>query len=387
MVTPCFIIDKQELDRSIQGFQKALSDNFEHSIVGYSVKTNSLPWCLKEANRLEGYAEVVSYDEYELALACGYQKQHIIYNGPMKSHDSFIDAVENGAIVNIETHREIAWLKELAKDKMHKVGIRLNINISKISPEDADGDNDNSRFGFCLDNGDFDKAINIIHSLGNVQLEGLHIHRTSHARRVEFYENIVAYASEVIQKHHLRLRYLDIGGGYYGIFENHPTYKDYSDGFYRILKQYGLENLLIIVEPGNGLVASAFSFLSSVIDCKQVDDVLFVTTDGSRNDIDPFFNKKDYMKTIIRQEDNRLQVALQSIVGCTCLEYDRLFSIENQPELKMGDRVLYHNVGAYTLTLSPQFIRLWPRVYAFDGQTYMEVRRAGSSADMIATSI
>ena len=61
----------------------------------------------------EGYAEVVSYDEYNLVLKCGFDKSHIIYNGPMKDKASFIDALENGAIVNIETKRELDWLLEL----------------------------------------------------------------------------------------------------------------------------------------------------------------------------------------------------------------------------------------------------------------------------------
>ena len=83
--TPCFILDQDELVKSIQGFKDALSNFFSSFIVGYSVKTNSLPYCLKIAKQYGCYAEVVSFDEYNLALECGYTPQSIIYNGPMKS--------------------------------------------------------------------------------------------------------------------------------------------------------------------------------------------------------------------------------------------------------------------------------------------------------------
>ena len=146
--TPCFILDKKELERSIKGYQDALKSNFKRSIVGYSVKTNSVPACMKLAGEMGAYAEVVSHDEWELARLCGFDQQHIVYNGPMKSKETFLDAVEHGTIVNIETKRELEWLKELPNDGAYKVGLRLNINISQVSPEDADGDNDNSRFGF-----------------------------------------------------------------------------------------------------------------------------------------------------------------------------------------------------------------------------------------------
>ena len=45
------------------------------------------------------------------------------------------------------------------------------------------------------------------------------------------------------------------------------------------------------------------------------------------------------------------------------MEYDRLFTIENEKELKTGDRVVYTNAGGYTLCLSPLFIRYFPAVY------------------------
>ena len=222
--TPCFILDPEELEQSVRGFQKALNKNFKDSIVGYSVKTNSVPTCMKLAGEMGVYAEVVSYDEYELALLCGFTKNHIVYNGPMKSKETFLDAVENGAIVNIETKRELDWLHDLSSDKQYSVGLRLNVNISHVSPEDADGDNDNSRFGFSDETSEFEDAIKKIESLENVKLAGLHIHRTSHSRSIRFYKASIAFACETIKKYALKLDYLDVGGGYFGIFPNKPTY-------------------------------------------------------------------------------------------------------------------------------------------------------------------
>ena len=195
----------------------------------------------------------------------------------------------------------------------------------------------------------------------------------------------MAYAASVIKKYNLQLDYLDVGGGYFGIFPNKPTFADYADAFYCPLHEAGLDGLKIIVEPGNALTASSFSFLSEVIDVKRVDSkTRFITTDGSRNDIDPFFKKTDYLKEILLSDNDRPLESLQIITGCTCLEYDRLFTLSDSPRLEVGDRILYNNVGAYTMTLSPQFIRLWPRVYAIgsDGQ-YKLVRRESHADDMV----
>lgn len=383
--TPCFIFDEAEFRVGVEGFRATLTEKFRRVTIGYSVKTNSLPYALKQAHHLGCKAEVVSHDEYRLVRLCGYEPQEIIYNGPMKSCETFVEAIKGGAVVNIETKRELDWLQGLPNSKIFNVGLRLNINISHVSCEDADGSDDNSRFGFSDEINEFADVINFIASRPNLRLAGLHIHRTAHSRSPRFYERSVAYAASVIKKYNLQLDYLDVGGGYFGIFPNKPTFEDYAEAFYRPLKKAGLENLRIIVEPGNALTASSFKFLSEVIDVKRVDSkTRFVTTDGSRNDVDPFFKKKDYLKEILYSSENRTIEPLQIVAGCTCLEYDRLFALVDKPRLEVGDRILYNNVGAYTMTLSPQFIRLWPRVYAVNANDeYKLVRRESRAEDII----
>ena len=377
--TPCFILDKEELEKSVKGYQDALKSNFKRSIVGYSVKTNSVPACMKLAGEMGAYAEVVSHDEWELARLCGFDRQHIVYNGPMKSKETFLDAVEHGAIVNIETKRELEWLKELDDQvsdasKKFQVGIRLNINISHVSPEDADGENDNSRFGFSDETNEFADAVALIAKMPNVELAGLHIHRTAHSRSIQFYKQSIEFACKTIEKYGLKLDYLDVGGGYFGIFPNKPTYQEYSDAFFEVLTSHGLQDLCVIVEPGNALVASCFAFLSEVIDVKHVEEKLwFATTDGSRNDLDPFFKKSGYLSEVFYDHETPV-VKEQIVSGCTCLEYDRMFTLTDKPILSVGDRIYYRNVGAYTMCLSPMFIRYIPNVYLKNKGDYTLVR-------------
>lgn len=386
LCTPCFILNVKELERSIRGFQTALDRNFNNAIIGYSVKTNSTPYCMKLAGEFGAFAEVVSHDEYELARLCGFNHKNIIYNGPMKSKETFVDAIEKGSIVNIETKREIEWLTELPKDKLYKIGLRLNINISHISPEDADGNDDNSRFGFSDNSNEFKHAIKRISDMQHIQLSGLHIHRTAHSRSIRFYRNSIDYACRIIKKYNLKLDYIDIGGGYFGIFPNKPTYQQYSDAFYEILDNYGLTNLCIIVEPGNALVASSFDFLSEIIDVKNIENnKWFITIDGSRNDVDPFFNKTSYLDEELYNKESRM-VSEQIISGCTCLEYDRLFLLKNKPLLNVGDRIIFKNVGAYTMCLTPMFIRYIPHIYAKNNSGYFLIREKWTAKDYIHKS-
>ena len=51
--TPCYIFDEAEFGRGIDGFKEALLTRFADVAIGYSVKTNSLPYALRQA-RLHG---------------------------------------------------------------------------------------------------------------------------------------------------------------------------------------------------------------------------------------------------------------------------------------------------------------------------------------------
>lgn len=386
--TPCYILDKSELIRSIYGFKQALNECFPKNIIGYSVKTNSLPYCMCLAREMGCYAEVVSHDEYELALLCGYSKDHIIYNGPMKSKETFLDAIIHGAIVNLEAKREIEWLKELPKNESYNIGIRVNINISKVAPDDAIGDNDFGRFGFSEETNELKDIIKKIKLIPNIQIKGLHLHRSPHTRSVDFYKKLIVFANKIIAKYNLDLNYIDIGGGYFGIFKDKPTYKNYCDAIYDSLKDCNIEKLNLIVEPGMAILGSSFSFISKVIDSKQIESDLYIhTTDGSRNDIDPLFKKDSYLYEIIKTDNNNCKIVNKQIItGCSCIEFDKIFTLDSTNLLHINDLIIYKNVGAYTMCLSPLFIRYFPNVYLLENGIYQMIRDKWSANEYIQKS-
>ena len=359
--TPCFIIDTDEFKANLNDFKRALRKYYPNGILGYSVKTNSLAYILKIVKENNVFAEIVSHDEYDLAEYIGF-KNKIIYNGPLKTKETFLNALKSGAYVNIENFQEIEWLKDIPKKEKYNLGIRLNINLDIVSPEDS-GDYGESRFGFEYENGEFIVAIKMIKKYG-FQLKGIHIHRTSKTRSLEVYEKLCVYVSKIIKQENLFLEYIDIGGGFYGHLKEKPNYEDYIKVIYDNLQVD--KNIKVIIEPGNGVIASPVCFMMSVYDIKTLNGKCICSVDGSRIDIDPLFHKKSYEYTIFTENKKEIEKKSQIITGCTCLENDRLFEIrQNSGKLFRGDKIVIKDVGAYTMTLSPNFIRFQPNVYAY----------------------
>ena len=371
MKTPYFLINKERLDSGLQKLKDALNNSWPNFIIGYSYKTNALPWVINYFRENGCYAEVVSDDEYELAKSIGVEKAHVIYNGIAKTKESFLEAIRNHAIVNIDSECEIDWLDELEKDR-YSVGVRVNFDLESKCPGQTQCGADGERFGFCYENGELKKAIDRIENKG-VRVAGLHLHKSSKTRMPDIYKVIAEVAVEIGRDYRLRLDYIDIGGGFFGGLETKPQFPEYFDMVAGILsEQFQSESTTLTVEPGMALIGAPIDYVTTVVDLKRTTRNTFVVTDGSRTQIDPLMTKTGYFNEIIRQDNSRKRIDRQIISGFTCMEHDRLFDLVDDEELLPGDHIIYHKVGAYTMCLSPLFIKWFPDVYVKEeGRLYM----------------
>ena len=69
------------------------------------------------------------------------------------------------------------------------------------------------------------------------------------------------------------------------------------------------------------------------------------------------------------------------------MEHDRLFEAINEPALSPGDKIIYDKVGAYTMCLTPLFIRYFPDVYVEHNGNLKIVRQAWGPEEYLMKSI
>lgn len=362
--TPYYLIHLKELEQNVENLKNALHQYWDNYIIGYSVKTNYLPWILTYFQQKGIYAEVVSGDEYTLAKFANYDKK-IVYNGVAKTKDTFLEAIRQKCIVNIDTERELQWLKELECTSNHyEVGLRVNLDLETYCPNETLTGEEGGRFGFCYENGELKRAIDYIQSLKNVQLTGLHFHSNTKSRSLNFFRTLAEKACEIKEKYNLSLSYIDIGGGFYGGMEGKPTFFNYLQVISEQLqKSFSKEKVTLIVEPGISLIGSPIDYVTTVIDVKNTIRNRFVTTDGSLGHVNPLRNKELAFYEVNLKDSHRNRLPYQIVSGFTCLENDRLLKLENYPRLEVGDQIIYKKAGAYTFALSPLFIKLFPSVY------------------------
>ena len=392
--TPFFLIDLPTLSQEIGKLRKACDFFWPQTTIAYSVKTNSLPYLAKFLCEQRIYAEVVSQDEYDLVKLCGYTDDKIVCNGPVKSYELVSQLMESHAIINIDSHRELDYVIKYASNNPHcnySIGLRVNIDVDNIFPNESKAGIQGSRFGFCIDNNELNNAISLLRLCPNLSISGLHLHVSTRTRRVDIYRWLSSLFVWIVEQYHLdKIEYFDIGGGFYGGIPGKPQWEDYLKAISEELSlaNYNGDNLRLILEPGVSLLAGAFRYYTTVVDVKNTTRCRFVVTNGSRIQIDPFFHKTSYYYKHYSTDKNRKAILpKQILVGFTCLEYDNLMELNNYDEILIGDTFCFEKIGAYTLSLSPQFISFSPAVYAISSNGEIKcVRRKLTAQDFIRGS-
>lgn len=398
--TPYFLLDEPILQRYFDMLTGALKENWPNYRIGYSFKTNSLPWLVNFYKKQGAYAEVVSKDEYGLAKYLGFQDSEIVYNGPYKDEQSFRDVVLAGGYVNVDSKWELEWLTKLSgeleeekaeeKEKVSEihVGIRVNFNLEQMCPGETTMGETSGRFGFSYENGEFAKALSYVRALPHVKVTGLHLHSSSKSRSVQIFRSIAQMACRLKKEFDLTLSYVDIGGGYCGGMEGRPEYPDYFPAIAEELhREFDPEQTQLVVEPGISLISKGSFFVTSVIDVRDIRDTRYLITDGSRFNIDATMIKSSYLYHTKLQNPSAPVMERQEITGYTCMECDRLFTMENLPELQTGDQIIYENVGGYTISLNPLFIQYFPAVYVRNGEQMMEVRKKWTAKEYVQGNV
>jgi diaminopimelate decarboxylase len=381
-----YLLDVNKLTENYKKIESAFKCRYKNFIIGYSYKTNYLPYLCKELSKLGAYAEVVSRLEYDLAIKIGVDAKKIIFNGPVKSKDDINYALQNESIINIDSFYEIDIVKEYAlknQNRQINIGLRVNFDISERGVSSLQEGYEVSRFGICVENGNLQHAFNVLKDSKNIRVTGLHGHFSTSKRAVDSYRDITQKLCSIAKENVMdSLEYIDIGGGIYGELPNSfhvnaPSFGDYAESICHIMNtEFGsLEHPpALILEPGISMVANAFIFIAKVIETKTIRDHHFVLVDGSVHNIKPTMHKKNLPMTIVKQNRGNPKGTF-NIVGYTCMEKDYLAHDVMGEIPSKGDYVIFENVGAYTIVFNPPFIKERPCIVAMDNEEVFTVRK------------
>jgi carboxynorspermidine decarboxylase len=144
-----------------------------------------------------------------------------------------------------------------------------------------------------------------------------------------------------------RLDWLNLGGGY--LFHQIANQQPFIDLVTQLKSRFNLE---VYIEPGNAIVKSAGYLVASVIDVFVSDGKPIVILDTSVNHNPEVF---EYTVQPELHEHNAKGRHAVILAGGTCLAGDIFGEYRFHEPLTIGDKVVFKNVGAYSLVKASRF--------------------------------
>ena len=385
-----YLLESGSFEKNYEELTTAFKSYYPKFNIAYSYKTNYIPKLVQIVDRLGGYAEVVSDMELEVAVRSGVKPERIIWNGPIKNKEKVSELLLAGGTVNIDSIYEIENIRRIAesnpKSKLN-VGIRINYDV---------GDGVLSRFGFDVENEDFDTALRFVKDTPNVHLINLQAH---FAKRTPEYwtaraKGMLEIYDRVVKDYGLKPERLDIGGGIYGKMPEslrnqlgigNVTYDDYASRAAKLFADHfkdESEAPSLFIEPGSAIAGDCMRFVCRVEAIKTIRGKTIATVIGSQKNVS--MNGINPPLEIVPGGGKQITLRNADIVGYTCIEGDVL-QRDYDGLLCVGDYIVISNCGSYSLVMKPPFILPNFAVLDINGDSVEVIKKAETFDDLFST--
>ncbi len=373
--SPLFVLSERTLRKTIREAKRAFTSRYPKVQFAWSYKTNYLDAVCKIHHSEDSWAEVVSGFEYEKALNNGVSGAQIIFNGPDKSKEDLLRAIQNRSLIHIDHFDELYLILQLAETTKERpqVAIRVNMDTGIYPRWD--------RFGFNYENGEAWNALNRILVSQKLDLIGLHTHIGTYIMSPKPYAQatykLIDLALRVERKYGHKIKYLDLGGGFAskntlkGAYlpgkDTCPTFNQYANAITDAILNSELDpNRLptLILETGRALVDDSGYILGTVLANKRL-------ADGRHSlvidvGVNMLFTSFWYDFEVVPTKQKSQFLEDTTIYGPLCMNIDVIRTAIQFPAMGKGENIVIPRVGAYNVTQWMQFITYRPNVVLID---------------------
>lgn len=370
--TPAYVYDVAEVRRNYDALRGALPSG---SGLYYSLKANAHPSLLAVLRERGALPEVCSTGELNAALGAGWPAADVLYTGPGKRDDEIDGALRLGVRkFSVDSPYAIDQLDRLAGQAGVTAQCLLRVNDDQPVPgQGLAMTGVASQFG--ADTGWVLAQPEQFASRPHADIVGLHLYMGTNlgevdALAVQFARSLTTAKTltAALAEHGVRIRVLDLGGGFGAPFATDGERIDLSELRPKLTVLLDEElpgrhddGTQVVFESGRYLVGTAGVLLSAVLDVKRSHGKDVVVLESGINHLGgmsglrrlPALNPRLVPGAVSDVGEPDRRVALNALVaGPLCTPLDTWARAAKLPALRPGDVLAVPNVGAYGLSAS-----------------------------------
>jgi len=334
--TPVFILDEAETMRNLRIM------NLLHQQSGgkflYSIKALPFSAVLKAATPWVDGFSVSSLFEARLVRDFLADSHTVHLTSPGLRPDEFDELSSLCSHISFNSLTQFQRYSKIG-NKQLSVGLRLNPKLSFVNDDRFNPCRKYSKLGADIDE--------LWQSSCFGQIQGLHIHNVF---SVNDYEPLIQTINKL--RHYFgsnlaSLNWLNLGGGY--LFNQIGNHTPLIDQVCRLKQDFGLE---VYLEPGKAVVGNAGYLAATVLDSFVSDGKTVAILDTSVNHNPEVFEYQRQPELHEHVPNGRYPVIL---AGSTCLAGDIFGEYRLHVPLAVGDKVMFKQLGAYSLIKANRF--------------------------------
>lgn len=397
--TPVYVYDIARIKEQADKFKKTFKRKNVKAQVAYASKAFSSLALYQILAKEDVSLDVVSGGELYTAIQAGFPSQRIHFHGNNKSKSEIEAALDYriGCFV-VDNFYELEMLDRLSREREQSINvlIRVTPGVEAHTHEYISTGQVDSKFGFDLNSGQAQKALQSIASMPYIELLGLHSHIGSQIFETEGFtmaiETLLKQAKQWQEDFGFELKVLNLGGGF-GIryipedeplaIEEHTT--AIIESVEASTKELQLSMPEIWIEPGRSLVGDAGVTLYQIGSQKKIPDVRhYLAVDGGMADnIRPALYDAKYTG-ILANRANDATEETYSIAGKACESGDMLIWDLPLPKAESKDILAIFSTGAYGYAMASNYNRIPrpPVVFVENGEDFLAIKRE-TYADML----
>jgi diaminopimelate decarboxylase len=384
--TPLYVYSHDAVVEAYRAYDRAFAP-VAHRI-HYALKANATGAILRTLAGLGASADIVSGGELLAALRAGFTAERIVFAGVGKTEAEIaLGILHDIGHFNAESEAEIARISRAAAQahRTARVSLRVNPDIDPRShPYISTGLRQNK---FGVDIAAARETLARARSLPNIEVAGLQCHIGSQIADLAPLEEAareLAGLSRRLLEEGFPLRTIDIGGGLAVDYEGAGT-PDPAALAARVIPALADLPLLLLLEPGRSLVATAGVLLTRVLYLKENAGKQFVIVDAGMNDL---------LRPALYAAFHRIEpvapgrgaVRPVDVVGPVCETGDFLARDRPLEEVAVGDLLAVRDTGAYGFCMTSNYnLRPRPAEVLAEGGVLRLVRRRETFEDLVRT--
>ncbi|MDD9138846.1 diaminopimelate decarboxylase [Fructobacillus sp. CRL 2054] len=390
--TPVLVYDTAAIRNQIERFQEVFTQNDVDYAVCYASKAFANTAMYQLVNQMDCHIDVVSEGEMKMAMHAGFPASRMTFHGNNKSAEELRLAVTSGiGVIALDNFHEIRLLSQILEETDQHVDVILRITpgISAHTHEYIQTGQVDSKFGFDLESGQAEEALQEVLKEERMNMLGVHAHIGSQIFELAGFEGegekLVDLAASWEKKYGYQTKVLNVGGGFgirYTSDDRPLAPQDFVNTIIQTIKartkKLGIATPAIWIEPGRSIVGPAGYSLYTIGSRKDVPGIRsYLAVDGGMGDnIRPALYDAKY-EAVLANDPAAETVETVHVAGKFCESGDILIQEQALPATKPGDILAVLNTGAYGYSMASNY-NLNPKpaiVFAENGKATLVTRR------------